>query len=1298
MSEELSLSERIRQAQIRNELAQAQVKQAKQEAKAQAQAQEQAELDQYNKDVEQYNLDLEQYNKDLAEIERLEKQQNQKSEYEIQKEQITLEYNKKIQDLIDARTQSLINVSREQIIIQKGADIVRPASRKQIAIYESKIYQDYDPKIRELQQTQSRLLQDLEFRTQYPSAVLGRTALNQVKAGLDPITAYEKQQTQFEANRQYQSQKSIKQAQSNAITERAKTEKQIQELAQTKKPDPTFIFNKTPTKAGDLKPTPTPPARTLTQPTPEPIAPNIKAIESFEKTQQAKQSTLEKTLSRTTKPEPITKTIKTESSAFLTKAPGQAKDIIGSSIPKSQQAVFTFEQTQAQQKELYQKLTQAKTTQEAIKIKEAYQKINPYVGTPQKAFTKSGQAEQGVLIEKINISTKEEITASYQPPKETTIIKEIDKEIITTKESNLWGLKDTSGKPLTRTLSTGEIVELKFKTRESAQKYLERTQTTQTIESKTPPTYGFFDPTTGKTIKPDSTILWKQANILLETQVTPPSKADIEFNLSLREALKTNKDIIIYQDTKSAEPLIQEPLLKALTDYGTEFHSLGEDVVSLINPGYERKIKQVEPSLETTLATEIIERGSYAIGITKEPPKESKTITYFTEKIKTPEGVEYLAGSVIASGSVIVASGGKSLLKNPLKDSVKESKILADVAQQIFKKEDSSLARLKELNPEMSQAELIKLKEILYPKGRSEKEINLINLLKEKSPNLSQERIDYIVSQANKADAIKLYQKQTYLKEELKKRFPGMSSKQIEQKVTTMTAKESEDIPYGIEKISEKSYLISAGRESKQAQTPFIVVTFQKSRLGKEIGTFQVYEPRQTVTSPKDIIIQGIQGKELEKGTVITKTRGSKTVQYPSTPYNIQRATDPDSQLAFIGTVKTGQLKDLIAYPKETVESIIESSRKSAILETKSELEALAKMEKSARQQYDLGITQAKPTKSTIPEIKITEIKPTEKPQPKTITTETKPTQTIESLNIKLETPPTQKEKLINLAKEIQTQKASDIKTAQTFRTVTGSTLATFSTTNIKQAQAQKTAQEQPQKIKDDVFGLQRDLTITIPDKIEVTKQRDLLTERNIIKERITEKYKQVTTPRFSLITIPGLGEKTDQGTKLDIITDLTQAQKEYQIFKYPTPPDEPFLKTRLTPGALTIPDLTKKEKETKLLEGKKAKTIYFSWNVNLEEPGRYLPTKDLVVGTSPNILKRTNKIQRQISKDSYRYKLDQQVTSRLDKAITKEDNTFKPTNRKESFKSKVNKSNLRNIDQSLVKKSKFIKKSKFKF
>ena len=77
--------------------------------------------------------------------------------------------------------------------------------------------------------------------------------------------------------------------------------------------------------------------------------------------------------------------------------------------------------------------------------------------------------------------------------------------------------------------------------------------------------------------------------------------------------------------------------------------------------------------------TETVEKGSYLLDLPNaEKPTDSKTLSYLKEKLKTTEGIEYLGGSILGSGALIIATGGTALLRQPLKTSVKEIKIIAD--------------------------------------------------------------------------------------------------------------------------------------------------------------------------------------------------------------------------------------------------------------------------------------------------------------------------------------------------------------------------------------------------------------------------------------------------------------------------------------------------------------------------------------------------------------------------------------------------------------------------------------------
>ena len=288
-------------------------------------------------------------------------------------------------------------------------------------------------------------------------------------------------------------------------------------------------------------------------------------------------------------PQQTQKTYPDQSTEFLTKPAQKAQTIYGGSIGESNKAVYTFEETQRQQKELSEKLRNTTNTKDAIKLIEEYQQKNPYVGTRQTATKNGGVvAVQGVDIFLKLESTKETLESSLQEKMPTVTTEKINDLVWTIPDPNnpgknmtyakpsgeivdltfrsketaekyfsrkfppMWTIPDPNnpGKNLTYTNSKGITNELQFKSQESAEKYISRAGIFLPIietksELETPGTFNFVDEQ-GKTIPPTIKLLWDKTNQYIETQVQPPTKSDIEFNQHIREVLKTDPNLNIF--------------------------------------------------------------------------------------------------------------------------------------------------------------------------------------------------------------------------------------------------------------------------------------------------------------------------------------------------------------------------------------------------------------------------------------------------------------------------------------------------------------------------------------------------------------------------------------------------------------------------------------------------------------------------------------------------------------------------------------------------------------------------------
>lgn len=1203
----------------------------------------------------------------------------------------------------------------------------------------NKITKDYSSIIGKLSREKQTELSYYDYRVQFPGQILqGSVRDTFIKSGgqVSLVSLQQKQDQALEAKKAAQRKTDIAKAQSYQAAEKARFENLIAEFKQERQEsDKTqtnavnALFKSTPTKAGDLVIKAEPPKRELFQPEPDPIEPNYKAIESFEKTQKAKADLLNVTLESRPKSQEqtLSKEIAKDSDAFLAKSPKKASSILGETKEKSEQAVFTFEETQSQQKDLFQKMTSALSAKDAIKLKELAQESNIYVGTPQTANTKKGKAEQGVLIEKRIESTKEELTDYFTNTSDLVIETETPTVTKTISQESYWTIPDPNDP--TANLKTKKGQELQFMSEESANLYIQRVlgKKTQTVTTQadlaSPVSYEFVNEE-GKKIEPTTKMLWDQM-LLNMTEVSKPSKADTEFNKDLRERMKPGQDLIIYPEDESSKPLpgvtivpdkqtlpmlkaipndktsgsvmpfIQSPFLVEVQKTATEFAVLGEDIIQMANPNYQRKIKPMDPSLETIAISEGLETGKYLFGISDVKPKESETIKYIKEKIKTPEGVESLVASASISAALIYATQGRSAFVSASKPVVKEAQALIKVAEEIFKPkiaDDFRTARIKELNPDITDPKDIeRLKNIMYPK-QSESELLQSKQLQELYPNLPKEKIDFMVAQTQKAQQIAEYEQKAKLTKLLKERFPEMPDEKITQKVATMTAKESSDIPYNIEKISSKSYLISSGREAKATDYPFIVVTFKKSRFGKEIGTYDVYEPLADKSIfPTDLLIQRAPSKavqtgstlgELKGGEDIAKTKTTRITRYKIGDKNLYKVINEDSNLAMIGTIKTGSLSELVKYPKETIDSMIASERKTAVLESKQELDALAKQEAKAKQQYNAGLkeleTKTKSVKPNFVEKSNFEI-PTSKADNVLESQSRLGFPNEEKINLSIK-----QEQLKNIAKT--TAKANEKIDTKTINSVLGfsayesvsTSIASRYDASIKQPTSQSTV---PKSRVDSDFGLktmqQEKINLETKSEINNRVSEKIITDLAKVQER-----RQKLDPLFSLIT------------STDSITDTTQDQttrtkeryrlkEEFdQIFPKPEPTTKTKLKTPPNRPPGFILDISDDDLTTTKKKGGKQRITYFRWNVNTESVGQYLPTADITTGRTSKVIKKIDRLQRKVNKAGY-----------YEKQAVKESKYFK-LGLKESNAKLEGKSNIVNISKPVGKEAKkFLKK-----
>lgn len=540
---------------------------------------------------------------------------------------------------------------------------------------------------REAEQARDRL----EFNIKYPGAVLGGSATRTYeKSGrsIPLIQLYESQQAKFKANQEAQRAHAIAISQSQLDADHAKWNNIVAEFSQAKEEQDKQInvyFNSTPTKAGDLLPKSSPPVRILHQPLPDEIIPNIKALESYKQTQQAKADKLKEVLETRKKPEPITpRQPTTKSNAFLTKAPVYATSILGTDNNKSQKALATFQETQKQQKELFEKITKAKNPQEATRLKEEYQKLNPYVGTPQTASTKKGFAQQGVLIDLKADKKKDTI-----PPLDSTI-----------EEPKL------SPQGITETNTIYDITlgdrTVTVKNEETANKILERLNRPKEISN---PEYQFIDKE-NKKYAPTVAELFSFNNYLINQAPQMPTQADKEFNKLLQEQPQAFDLDPSHVNDPSFSGDVQTPAVYAYNVAKED--PLNRGIMSPIdNPGETVVGKGIE---------DIIAVGSSTV-YNKPLPENSQLISFVDTKLKTEEGQKLLLGEAIGEYTLLrVFSGAPQIITKAYHagfTSPKTLKIAEEIAERIrIAGRDPETEKLISKFPNMPESMKVKMRNL----------------------------------------------------------------------------------------------------------------------------------------------------------------------------------------------------------------------------------------------------------------------------------------------------------------------------------------------------------------------------------------------------------------------------------------------------------------------------------------------------------------------------------------------------------------------------------------------------------
>lgn len=594
-------------------------------------------------------------------------------------EDLRLSQSTEIKELTDARAEAMSNVPYYYTqtywtgAINSTRQVKYDRSQREFMV--NAVARNHNYLIEKTKRDHSIASQQLAFKQEFGNVgALGGSWFRSWQAdphGRSLSSMYHSELQRRDAQAQHASSVSIARAKANATIERVKHENIIQSYNQKREEnDASFIalyantFTTTPTKAGDLKPKTEKPSRELFQPVFEHPEDNLEAIKSYKTQQSEKLNLLNETITqRKQRSEDIARAkidaeakaqirktkINNQSNAFLTKPPTQAKDIIN-----NDKSIYTFKEAQRQQKELSDKLRNAKSAEEATRIKEEYQRINPYVGTPQTARTKQGTAQQGVLIDlKLNIDKED--------PLETEIKNIDEKEFLTFEEPQ-------QGETVTSYSVIKGDKTITVKNEETANRLLERLNRPADTAI---PQYNFIDEQ-GNKYNPTVQELFRYNNYLLN-QVPPlPSVQDKEFNKLIQDD----------PNAFSFDPSLESGETKQV-NLENVYAVANKDPV---NRGILNTV--VNPS-ETVLGKgieDVIAVGSSTVN--NQPlPTESQTIKFIDTKLKTSEGQKELIGEGV--GEYLLArvfGGAPSLLVKAYESkliSPKTLKIAEEIAEEI---------------------------------------------------------------------------------------------------------------------------------------------------------------------------------------------------------------------------------------------------------------------------------------------------------------------------------------------------------------------------------------------------------------------------------------------------------------------------------------------------------------------------------------------------------------------------------------------------------------------------------------
>lgn len=460
----------------------------------------------------------------------------------------------------------------------------------------------------------------------------------------------------------------------------------------------------------------------------------------------------------------------------------------------------------------------------------------------------------------------------------------------------------------------------------------------------------------------------------------------------------------------------------------------------------------------------------------------------------------------------------------------------------------------------------------------------------------------------------------------------------------------------GVEMLDDRTALIKRGTELNEVTSPYIVVKTGKNPRGTIYETYTQDNPG----TFKEILISGKQAKELEGGAKVTKD----IVSYPGKPENLLKASQTD-KLAIVGTSQKVGLEGLRENPAGVITKIESQQVKTGtVIQETEKLDPLKGFNRDASKlgkpdDFKISTKPNKPTITETPTIKNIDIEtPKTKPQP---TTKTKdPTKQ-------------RKQELEKIIKQTETAKP------ETFNVLSASASINLSLQGVK-SQAVSLSKQGTKTATQAIQSQQEAIKTEIKTKDEI-----VLNQKDILKNELDDlqKTKPSIDPKYSLIV------KGTQQTETGVIPRYTLETKQTPILDVP-----PKIPTETTPKKPTIPrgfDITlnldeKKELATKKPKGK-LKTGFWRWNVNTQEVGQYLPTRDLTTGRTYKAISNVDKLEKKVNRPGF-----------WQKVRRKEEKYFK-TGLGENRSPLVKKSNIVNISKPKGKKAnKFLKKFKIDF